>query len=80
MSGMLQLAALEPTKAANTGFVQLAAGAEGWFIISLVIVTSVAVWAQPQMIQRHFALASSHQVDRITPLAMIVLTVLVGGA
>ncbi|MCR5814336.1 MAG: sodium:solute symporter family protein [Desulfovibrio sp.] len=80
VSGMLQLAALEPTKAANTGFVHLAEGGEGWFIISLVIVTSVAVWAQPQMIQRHFALASSHQVDRITPLAMFVLTVLVGGA
>ncbi|MBQ7456330.1 MAG: sodium:solute symporter family protein [Desulfovibrio sp.] len=80
LQGMEQLAALAPTKAANTGFVSLASGGEGWFILSLVIVTSVAVWAQPQMIQRHFALASPQQVDRITPLAMCVLTVLVGGA
>ena len=58
----------------------LADGGQGWFIISLVIVTSVAVWAQPQMIQRHFALNSARQVNRITPLAMLVLTVLVGGA
>ncbi|MBQ7606642.1 MAG: sodium:solute symporter family protein [Desulfovibrionaceae bacterium] len=80
IQGMAQLASLPPTDAANTGFVSLASGGEGWFIMSLVIVTSVAVWAQPQMIQRHFALASPHQVDRITPLAMCVLTVLVGGA
>ena len=32
------------------------------------------------MIQRHFALNSARQVNRITPLAMLVLTVLVGGA
>ena len=32
------------------------------------------------MIQRHFALTSARQVDSITPLAMLVLTVLVGGA
>ncbi|MBQ7584891.1 MAG: sodium:solute symporter family protein [Desulfovibrionaceae bacterium] len=80
LQGMQALANLPPTQAANTGFVQLADGAQGWFIISLVIVTSVAVWAQPQMIQRHFALSSPNQVNRITPLAMLVLTVLVGGA
>ena len=80
LEGMRQLAALAPTAEADTGFVQLASGRQGWFIISLVIVTSVAVWAQPQMIQRHFALSSARQVDRITPLAMFVLSVLVGGA
>ena len=79
-SGMARLAELAPTATANTGFVSLAGGGQGWFIISLVIVTSVAVWAQPQMIQRHFALNSARQVNRITPLAMLVLTVLVGGA
>ena len=80
LSGMAQLAALPPAGPANTGFVSLADGSQGWFIVSLVIVTSVAVWAQPQMIQRHFALLSARQVDKITPLAMLVLTVLVGGA
>ena len=80
VQGMQALAQLAPTDTANTGFVQLASGRQGWFIISLVIVTSVAVWAQPQMIQRHFALSNPQQVNRITPLAMLVLTVLVGGA
>ncbi len=80
IEGMSRLAELEPSKFANNGYVQLSSGGQGWFIISLVIVTSFAVWAQPQMIQRHFALSSAKQVDRITPLAMLVLTVLVGGA
>ena len=75
VEGMARLAELAPTATANTGFVSLADGGQGWFIISLVIVTSVAVWAQPQMIQRHFALNSARQVNRITPLAMLVLTV-----
>lgn len=80
VEGMSRLADLAPTDAANCGFVSLSSGGQGWFIISLVIVTSFAVWAQPQMIQRHFALSSSKQVDRIMPLSMLVLTVLVGGA
>ncbi len=80
MQGIELLAQLPPTPKANTGFVSLATGERGWFIISLVIVTSIAVWAQPQMIQRHFALNASKQVQLITPLAMLVLTVLVGGA
>ena len=79
-AGIEKLAELPPTGAVNNGFAALSGGEQGWFIISLVIVTSVAVWAQPQMIQRHFALASPRQVDRITPLAMLVLTLLVGGA
>ena len=80
LQGMAELAKLPPTAAANQGFVALSGGEQGWFIISLVVVTSFAVWAQPQMIQRHFALNSARQVNRITPLAMLVLTVLVGGA
>lgn len=80
VAGMAALQQLPPTSLANEGFLALSAGQQGWFIISLVIVTSIAVWAQPQMIQRHFALTSARQVDSITPLAMLVLTVLVGGA
>lgn len=80
LAGIEQLAALPPTKLANEGFTALSHGEQGWFVISLVVVTSVAVWAQPQMIQRHFALNSPRQVNRITPLAMLVLTLLVGGA
>lgn len=80
IQGIASLAQLAPTAKANAGFLALSMGEQGWFIISLVVVTSVAVWAQPQMIQRHFALTSARQVNRITPLAMLVLTVLVGGA
>lgn len=78
--GIVKLAGLPHPPTVNNGFAALSSGEQGWFIISLVIVTSVAVWAQPQMIQRHFALASARQVDSITPLAMLVLTLLVGGA
>lgn len=80
IEGIAGLAQLAPTSKANEGFLALSGGDQGWFIISLVVVTSVAVWAQPQMIQRHFALNSARQVNKITPLAMLVLTVLVGGA
>ena len=80
IQGIADLAQLAPTAQANEGFLALSSGEQGWFIISLVVVTSIAVWAQPQMIQRHFALNSAKQVNKITPLAMLVLTVLVGGA
>lgn len=80
IQGIADLALLAPTAQANEGFLALSSGEQGWFIISLVVVTSIAVWAQPQMIQRHFALNSAKQVNKITPLAMLVLTVLVGGA
>lgn len=80
LQGMAELAKLSPSSSANEGLVSLSHGEQGWFILSLVVVTSFAVWAQPQMIQRHFALTSARQVNRITPLAMLVLTVLVGGA
>ena len=80
VAGIHALAALPPTPQANNGFTSFSSGEQGLFILSLTMVTSVAVWAQPQMIQRHFALASPSQLARITPLAMLILTVLVGGA
>ena len=80
LAGIRGLARLAPTIQANHGFTALSGGDQGLFILSLTVVTSVAVWAQPQMIQRHFALASPKQLTRITPLAMLILTVLVGGA
>lgn len=80
IEGFFKLSMLPPTKEANMGFISLSSGEQGWFIISLVVVTSVAIWAQPQMIQRQFALSSKRQLSRICPLAMLVLTVLVGGA
>ncbi len=79
ISGVNALAALPPTDLANKGFTALSGGGAGLFILSLVAVTSVAVWAQPQMMQRHFAISSQRQISRGTPLAMLVLTVLVGG-
>lgn len=80
VEGILALAQLPPTPQADNGFAALSSGSQGLFIISLVMVTSVAVWAQPQMIQRHFALSGKNQLKRVTPLAMFILTVLVGGA
>lgn len=79
LQGLIDLAALPPTPFADNGFVSLSSGGPGLFILSLVVVTSVAVWAQPQMIQRHFAVRSKAQLASTTPLAMLVLTVLVGG-
>lgn len=80
LQGMADLAALPADALANNGFTALSSGGPGLFILSLVTVTSVAVWAQPQMVQRHFAVTSKEQLARTTPLAMLVLTVLVGGA
>ena len=79
MQGLADLALLAPTPQANNGFLSLSSGGAGLFILSLVFVTSVAVWAQPQMMQRHFALGSRAQAARVAPLAMLILTVLVGG-
>ncbi|WP_300715571.1 sodium:solute symporter family protein, partial [uncultured Bilophila sp.] len=78
--GMVALAALPPTPLANNGFAALSSGERGLFILSLVVVTSIAVWAQPQMMQRHFAIADPRQLRKTSPLAMFILTVLVGGA
>lgn len=78
--GIEALAALAPNALANNGFTSVSSGDAGLFIISLVAVTSVAVWAQPQVIQRHFAVTSRSQLTGTACLAMLVLTVLVGGA
>lgn len=80
VQGLIELAALEPTARANEGFVSLSSGEMGLFIMSLVCVTSVAVWAQPQMIQRHFSLSEPGQLRRAAPLAMLVATLVLGGA
>jgi SSS family solute:Na+ symporter len=79
LSGIAALASLPPDARADNGFAALSGGETGWFIISLVLVTSVAVWAQPQMMQRHFALTSRDSLPRASALAMLVLTLLVGG-
>ncbi|WP_027186610.1 sodium:solute symporter family protein [Desulfovibrio cuneatus] len=79
VEGIRSLAALAPTAKATNGFAALSGGGQGLFVLSLVFVTSVAVWAQPQMIQRHFAVSSPQQAGRTAPLAMAVLTIMVGG-
>ena len=79
VQGILDLVALPATPRANQGFGALSAGETGLFIISLVVVTSVAVWAQPQMIQRHFSLQSPEHMRRAMPVAMLVVTVVLGG-
>lgn len=79
-AGLKALAALPPTEGANNGFLALSSGPGGLNVIFLAIVTSVGIWAQPQLIQRHFALRSTTEAKKTAPLAMLVLSVVVGGA
>jgi len=80
IAGIKALAALPPTESANNGFMALSSGAPGLNIIFLTLVTSVGIWAQPQLIQRHFALKSMAETKKAAPLAMLALSVVVGGA
>ena len=73
------LATLPATPQANRGYLSLSSGAAGMNIVFLSLVTSVGVWAQPQLIQRHFALKSREEGYRIIPIAMIVVGILLGG-
>ena len=59
--GMQALAALPPSDLANNGFVSLSGGERGLFILSLVVVTSIAVWAQPQMTSTQMAMPVNHE-------------------
>lgn len=79
-AGLQQLAMMKPTAGADNGFLALSSGAGGLNIIFLSIVTSVGIWAQPQLIQRHFALRSAEETRKAAPLAMLALSVVVGGA
>ncbi len=79
IDGYNALAALEPTARANNGFVSLSSGSQGWFVMSLVLVMSVATWAQPQMIQRHFALSNKRDLKRTAIIATIIIFILVAG-
>ncbi len=80
VDGLVKLAALPPTEGANRGFMALSEGAGGLNVIFLAVVTSIGIWAQPQLIQRHFALRSEDDARRASPLAMLALSVVVGGA
>lgn len=79
-AGLAKLAAAAPTPAADNGFLALSSGSGGLNIIFLALVTSVGIWAQPQLIQRHFALAGREETKKAAPLAMLALSVVVGGA
>ncbi len=79
VEGISALATLAPTAQANNGFASLSSGQGGLFILSLVMVTSVGVWAQPQLVQRHFALKSAKEARRVAPFAMLAIAVVVGG-
>lgn len=80
VDGLRALAALPPTEGANNGFMALSSGNKGLNVIFLALVTSVGIWAQPQLIQRHFALKSAAEAKKTAPLAVLVLSVVVGGA
>lgn len=80
LSGLRQMAALPATEAANRGFAALSSGEGGILVLSLTLVTGVGIWAQPQMIQRHFALQGKESRDRAVAVAMLSMAVVVGGA
>ncbi len=79
IDGFHALAELEPTKLANNGFTSISSGGQGFFVFSLVLVMSVATWAQPQVIQRHFALESKKHVHRTAIIATVIIFILVAG-
>jgi len=79
IEGLTALAAQAPTPQADNGFLALSSGQGGLFIFSLVMVTSVGVWAQPHLVQRHFALKSAGQARRVIPFAMLAIAIVVGG-
>ncbi len=78
-AGVEALSQLAPTKQANNGFTSISSGESAYFIWSLVIVTSIAVWAQPQMIQRHFSISSKGEIKKAALLASFSLLLIVGG-
>ncbi len=79
IDGLEALSQLPATDRANNGFTSLSSGSQGMFIFSLVLVMSVATWAQPQMIQRHFALQSKKDVHKTAIIATIIIFTLVAG-
>ena len=78
--GLRRLAALPPTEGADNGFLALSSGAGGLNIVFLAVVTSVGIWAQPPLIQRHLPRPSQRRTRKAAPLAMLALSVVVGGA
>ncbi len=79
IQGLETLSQLPATDRANNGFTSISSGSQGMFIWSLVIVMSIATWAQPQMIQRHFALQSKKDVHKTAIIASVIIFTLVAG-
>ncbi len=79
LEGIIQLAELPANAKANNGFTSFSSGGQGFFVMSLMIVTSIAVWAQPQMIQRHFSISNKRGLKKSLVLASVSSLVLVGG-
>ena len=79
-AGIMKLAALPATRAANNGFLAMSGGSGGLNVVFLTLVTGVGIWAQPQIIQRHFALRGRSEVKKAIPLALLANSIVVGGA
>lgn len=79
-AAMQGMAAMAPTAQADRGFLSMSSGAGGMNIVFLMLITSVGMWAQPQIIQRHFAIKSREEARRIIPMVMLIIAVLLGGA
>ncbi len=79
IDGFIALSQLPANAQATNGFTSFSSGGQGFFIFSMAVVTSIAVWAQPQIIQRHFSIASKKEMMKSLVLASVASLVLVGG-
>ena len=79
-AGLNSLAQMPPTPEADQGFLAMSSGSGSLTVVFLALVTSVGIWAQPQLIQRHFALKDKTAARRAAPLAVLVIGLIVGGA
>lgn len=79
VDGVIALSKLAPTAQANNGFLSISSGEGGYLIWSITIVTSIAIWVQPQIIQRHFSINNKNDIKKGALLASFTLLCISGG-
>ncbi len=79
IDGYVALSKLEASAQANNGFTSFSSGSEGLFVFSLIVVMSISVWAQPQIIQRHFVISTKKHLPKTAIIATLITLVLIVG-
>ncbi len=64
IDGYKALSEVAPSHLANNGYTSISSGGQAYFMFSMVLVTAVAIWAQPQIIQRHFAISDKKEIKK----------------